>query len=199
MDMQALLDISCCDHDHLCPRQVLGVRIGLRGIAALGYNEPPSGKQLLAIVESDGCFADGVSAATRCTLGHRTMRFEDYGKTAATLVRADTGQAVRITPTADCRDRAAAMMPDESRWYAMLRSYQLMPDEQLLTVTEVQLAVPIAQIISRPGVRTSCEACGEEIINEREIVCEGRKLCRACAGHSYYVPAGQGAGTKDEG
>jgi len=82
------------------------------------------------------------------------------------------------------------MMPDESRWYAMLRSYQLMPDEQLLSVIEVQLVVPIQQIISRPGLRIKCADCGEEVINEREILCEGRTLCRACAGYSYYAIAG---------
>ena len=32
----------------------------------------------------------------------------------------------------------------------------------------------------------SCEGCGEEIINEREIVRAGRTLCRSCAGAGYY-------------
>jgi hypothetical protein len=32
----------------------------------------------------------------------------------------------------------------------------------------------------------SCDACAEEIINEREIRCESLTLCQACAGQSYY-------------
>jgi formylmethanofuran dehydrogenase subunit E len=33
----------------------------------------------------------------------------------------------------------------------------------------------------------NCQVCGEEIINEREIVHEGSTLCRACAGQAYYA------------
>jgi formylmethanofuran dehydrogenase subunit E len=64
MDITPLLEKSMQDHDHLCPRQILGVHIGLAGMRALGFNEPPTRKQLLAISETDGCFVDGVIAAT---------------------------------------------------------------------------------------------------------------------------------------
>ena len=55
------------------------------------------------ILESDGCFADGLEAATGCTVGHRTLRVEDYGKIAATFVDVSTGQAIRIAPRLDVR------------------------------------------------------------------------------------------------
>ncbi|MGE5601525.1 MAG: FmdE family protein [Nitrososphaerales archaeon] len=186
MDIQALLEISCRDHNHLCPRQVLGVRLGLAGMRSLGYEEAPGHKRLLVIVESDGCFADGVSAATGCTVGHRTLRVEDYGKAAVTVVDVHTGRAVRVAPALDCRQKAAAWLPDEPRHYfAQLQAYQIMPDDQLLTVTEVYLAVPVMQLVSRPGVRVTCDHCGEEIINEREVVRQRQTLCCACAGESY--------------
>lgn len=186
MDIQALLELSCRDHDHLCPRQVLGVRIGLAGLTALGFDAPPHNKALLVIVESDGCFADGVSTATGCTVGHRTLRVEDYGKAAATLVDVKSGQAVRVAPALDARQKAAALLPNEPRYSAQLHAYQIMPDEQLLTLTEVQLGTPVKQLISRPGLRVHCAVCGEEIINEREIAACGQTLCRACAGQAYY-------------
>jgi formylmethanofuran dehydrogenase subunit E len=31
-----------------------------------------------------------------------------------------------------------------------------------------------------------CDGCGEEVINEREIIRDGLVLCRTCAGESYY-------------
>lgn len=190
LNLQDLLAISCRDHDHLCPRQVLGVRIGLAGLAALGFSEAPTGKRLLTIVESDGCFADGVSAATGCTVGHRTLRVEDYGKVAATLADVVTGRAARIAPTLDARQKAADWLPCEpQRYVAQLQAYQTMPDEQLLTVTEVQLTVPVAELISRPGLRVTCDLCGEEIINEREVIACGQTLCRACSGPAYYHTA----------
>jgi formylmethanofuran dehydrogenase subunit E len=187
LGLRDLLEIATRDHDHLCPRQILGVWIGLAGMQALGYGAAPGHKSLLIIVESDGCFADGVSAATGCTVGHRTLRVEDYGKVAATLVDVASGSAVRVAPALDVRQRAAAWLPDEPRpYFAQMQAYQTMPDELLLTLTEVQLMAPIEQLISRPGMRVQCTVCGEEIINEREVISQGGIFCRACAGQSYY-------------
>jgi hypothetical protein len=44
----------------------------------------------------------------------------------------------------------------------------------------------VQTLISRAGVRATCEGCGEEIINEREVMVEGRILCRGCAHGGYY-------------
>ncbi|GAB4488826.1 MAG: FmdE family protein [Anaerolineales bacterium] len=187
MNLQHLLDRSSRGHSHLCPRQILGVRLGLAGMKALGFDSPPPKKRLLVIVETDGCFADGVIAATDCTVGHRTLRVEDYGKTAATFVDTLTGQAVRVAPALDVRQKAYAYAPDEPRHYfAQMQAYQIMPDDEMFTVTEVTLKTPIEAIISRPGVRVNCDLCGEEIINEREVRQDDLTLCRACAGEAYY-------------
>lgn len=185
--LEILLEISARNHSHLCPRQILGARIGLAGLSALGFNEPPAGKRLLVILETDGCFADGVIAATNCSVGHRTLRVEDYGKTAATFVDVKSGGAVRVAPALDIREQALACVPDEPRHYfAQMEAYRILPDEQMLRVGEVQLSTPVEQIVSRPGLRVNCAICGEEILNEREIEQEGLLLCRACAGEAYY-------------
>lgn len=182
-----VLEVAARNHAHVCPRIVLGGRVGLAGAAALGFRDPPSGKRLLAIVESDGCFVDGVSAATGCTVGHRTLRVEDYGKVAATFVDVRTGRAFRVAPALDAREKAAAWLPHEPRHYfAQLQAYQTMPDELLLTLTDVHLVTPVCELVSRPGLRVNCDACGEEIINERQVISAGHTLCRACAGIPYY-------------
>ncbi len=186
-DLQTLLDVSSRDHDHLCPRQILGVRIGLAGLSALGFREPPQRKRLLVILETDGCFADGVMAATSCSVGHRTLRVEDYGKVAATFIDSQTGCAFRVAPAVDAREQAHVSVPEESRHYfAQMRAYRTIPDKKLLKVMEVVLATPVEQIISRPGIRYTCDVCGEEILNERQVRREGATLCRACAGPAYY-------------
>ena len=188
-ELPTILEISTARHSHLCPRQILGARIGLAGGAALGLDLPRSDKRLLIILETDGCFADGVEVATGCTVGHRTLRVEDYGKIAATFVDVKTGAAVRIAPRLDIRERAYAYAPTEPRHYfAQLQAYQIIPDDELLTISPVTLTTPIAAIVSRPGVRVNCVHCGEEIINEREVQVGERALCRACAGQSYYRP-----------
>lgn len=186
-NLREILEISSARHTHLCPRQVLGARIGLAGGAALGFELPRSDKNLLIILETDGCFADGIEAATGCTVGHRTMRIEDYGKIAATFVDTQTGQALRIAPRLDVRDKACDYVPGEPRHYfAQLQGYQAMPDDELLTIQPVQLTTPVGQIISRAGVRVNCEGCGEEIINEREVILNGHVFCYTCALGGYY-------------
>ena len=189
-DLHTLLEISSRDHNHLCPRQILGVRIGLRGIGSLQLEPNRGSKRLLIITETDGCFADGLSAATNCTVGHRTLRVDDYGKAAATFVDTQTGKAIRVAPVLDIRERAFTFVPDESRHYfVQMQAYQIMPDNEMMTVQEVILNTPIEQIVSLPGLRVNCDVCGEEIMNEREVVREGLTLCRACASGGYCQPA----------
>jgi formylmethanofuran dehydrogenase subunit E len=193
MDIHPFLELSIARHSHLCPRQVLGVRIGL--LAARIFELPPGKnpeKRMFAIVESDGCLYDGIEVATGCTLGHRRMRLQDYGKVAATFVDTIAGVAMRIAPRLDIRLTACTYAPDEARHYfAQLQAYQIMPDETMFTVTPVILTTPIEAIISKPGLRVNCDFCSEEIINEREIRQNGQTLCRACAGESYYQPTSE--------
>jgi formylmethanofuran dehydrogenase subunit E len=187
MDIQHLLELSSRDHSHLCPRQILGVRIGLAGMTALGFTEPPAKKELLVISETDGCFVDGVTAATGCAVGHRTLRVEDYGKVAATFVDTKTGRAIRVAPRIDIRERARIFVPEEPRHYfAQMKAYQVMPDAEMFNIYEVSLNVPVEQIVSRPGTRVNCDVCGEEIMNEREAHHHGLTLCQPCAYGGYY-------------
>ncbi len=188
-ELQAILDLSSSWHKHLCPRQVLGARIGLAGAAALGLAIPRKDKRLLAIVETDGCFSSGVEAATGCSVRHRTLRVADYGKIAVTFVDVKTKTAVRVASQLDIREKALAYAPEEKKHYfAQLVGYQRMPDQALLTVQPVHLTTPIDEIVSRAGVRTNCAVCGEEIINEREVERDGWVYCQGCAGSAYYEP-----------
>ncbi len=187
-DLASLLAASSRRHSHLCPRQVLGVRVALAGGRALGLELPRHDKRLLVVLETDGCFADGVEVVTGCTVGHRTLRFEDYGKTAAAFIDVKSGEAVRIAPRLDVRTRALAYAAGTTQHYfAQLTGYQVMPDEDLLSVSPIALTRSVAELVSRPGVRTNCAICGEEIINEREVVVDGQVLCVACAHGGYYA------------
>ncbi len=186
--LKEFLATSSALHRHLCPRQVLGVRMGMLAGEVLGLDLPQTDKRLLTIVETDGCAADGVSTATNCRVGRRTLRVEDYGKVAATFIDTVTGQAVRIAPRLEARTRARAYAPKAgNKWEAQLLGYQRLPAAELLLVQSVRLKTPIEQIISRPGLKAVCEVCGEEIMNEREVIRDGATLCRACAGQSYYL------------
>lgn len=191
-DLQTLLAISSTRHSHLCPRQVLGVRLGLAGAALLNLAAPRQNKSLLVISETDGCFVDGLEVAAEVSVGHRTLRVEDYGKVAATFVHTQTGEAIRLAPRLDIRQRALEYAPAEKRHYfAQLAGYQQIPDDLLFSVTPVVLTQPVGQLVSRAGVRTQCCLCGEEIINEREIIQDGLVYCRSCYHQGYYRIQGE--------
>ena len=185
--LAVLLAASATLHRHLCPRQVLGVRMGVLASKLLGLPLPQTDKLLLTIVETDGCFADGVSSATNCWVGRRTLRVEDYGKVAATFVDTQAHSAIRIAPHPEAREAAVQFVPESrNRWEAQLLGYQRLPDDHLLVWQEVVLTAPLESILGRPGVRVVCEICDEEIINCREVRRLNKVICRACDGHAYY-------------
>jgi formylmethanofuran dehydrogenase subunit E len=186
--LEDLLNKSADSHHRLCPRQVLGVRMGLYAGQMLDLQVPRQDKRLHAFMEMDGCAADGVSVATGCSVGKRTMHILDFGKVAATFVDKDTLKAIRIRPSLEARRLARLYAPDAPEdWQAYLLGYQLMPDEELLVGQSIRLTVSLEAIISREGVRARCDRCGEEIYNEREVRSSGLTLCKACAGKVYYT------------
>lgn len=186
-----LLEACAARHARLCPRQVLGLRMGLLAGEILGLAVPRTDKRLLTIVETDGCAVDGISVATGCAVAHRTLKVMDFGKVAATFVDVKTREAVRIAPRPGIRQAAVRLVPDaRSRWHAQLEAYQFMPAAELLVAREVCLRLSLEELIGQPGGRVACDECGEEIINRREVIVAGRVLCRACAGSSYYCTGG---------
>ena len=188
-DLEILLKESARRHrNHLCPRQVLGVRMGMFAAELFQLDLPQSDKRLFAFVETDGCLIDGIAVTTGCWVGNRTMYLMDYGKSAATFVDTQNDRAIRITPARESRTCAVLYAPDApDRWHAQLAAYQVMPDAELLLAQAVTLTILLKQIISQHGHRVVCDHCGEDIINEREVYVDGQILCRACAGEAYYT------------
>jgi formylmethanofuran dehydrogenase subunit E len=169
--------------------------MGLYGIQLLGLPRQNRSRRLLVILETDGCFADGVEVATGCTTGRRTLRVEDYGKVAATFVDIFTNEAIRLAPKPDIRHRAFcyALQPD-NRYQAQLEGYQVMPVDELFGVQRVRLARSVQTIMGLAGQRVNCDACGEEIINQRETLAEGHVYCKTCLDQGYYVSIKRGKG-----
>lgn len=185
--LDELLKATAAMHHHLCPRQVLGVRMALYGGRLLELEFPRDDKGVIALVETDGCATDGIAVTSGCRVGRRTLRVMDLGKVAVTFVEVATRRAVRIAPRTGIREAAAEYAPQAAtRWQAQLLGYQRMPDEELFLAQEVTLLFSLAKMLGRDGYRVNCHVCGEEIINEREVVVGGRVCCRTCAGERYY-------------
>ena len=101
---EELLEESGKLHGHVCPGQILGVRMAMLGCTLVGVDEPTKSKSLIVYVEIDRCATDAIQAVTGCRLGKRTLKYLDYGKVAATFVNTTTGKAFRVVAREDSRD-----------------------------------------------------------------------------------------------
>lgn len=192
MTFESLLDESARIHGHLCPGQVLGVRMSQLGLREIGITDPKGRdrKSLIVFVEMDRCATDAVQSVTGCSLGHRTMKFMDYGKMAATFVNLKTGKAIRVLAREDARAGAQALLPDiPDKHRAQLEAYKIMPEEAIFAVQEVTITLRPEDMPGRPLRRVPCDACGEHVQDMREIERAGRTLCRPCAEGGYYKRA----------
>ena len=165
-------------HGHLCHGMVMGVRLGRYACRELGIADPLSYRDLVVYVEMDRCASDAVSVVAGVTLGRRRLKWIDYGKMAATFVDLATGQALRVAPRPE--------VPHAGRDTDPLELWKDWTDEELFSCTPVRMTVPEED---RPGrsVRTVvCDRCGEKVQDAREVVEDGRTLCRACARGAYY-------------
>ena len=187
--LEEYLALAKLSHGHMCPGQVLGVRMAVRGLKELGIDDPgPHGKGLLTFVEIDRCATDAVSLVTGCSLGRRSLKFMDFGKVAATFVDLKSGRAVRVAARDDSRSKAMKARPDIADPHRQqLEAYKVMDDADLFEVQSVRVNLDPADLPGAPRSRVACENCGEGINNGRERRVDGRILCRHCAGESYYT------------
>ncbi len=187
-NLPALLAEAGRQHGHLCPGQVLGVRLAILGCERLGIFDPKASKRLITFVEIDRCGTDAIQTVTGCALGKRTLKFVDYGKLAATFLDTKTGRAVRVCARESAREAALSFAPDEAdRQQGQLRAYKALGDEELFTVQDVRVALADQDLPGHPLSRVSCDSCGEGINDGREALEQGRTLCRACADGAYYT------------
>ena len=193
-DFDSLLDESSKIHGHLCPGQVLGVKMSMLGLREIGIADPrgKDRKSIIVFVEMDRCATDAVQSVTGCSLGHRTMKFMDYGKMAATFLNLKTDKAVRVIAREDSRQKAKKYFPEiENKYEAQLEAYKIMSDKELFDVMEVHVEIKPEDMPGRPLRRIKCDSCGEYVQDMREVQINGRVLCRPCADSGYYETVGQ--------
>ncbi len=178
-------------HGHLCAGQVLGVRLAMLGLQKLGIDDPygKDRKRLVTFVEIDRCATDAVAVVTGCRLGKRALKFRDWGKVAATFVDLRTGKAIRVSAKESSKTLARQMHPEiENKNQQQMLAYREMSDDDLFATQWVKVELPPEEFPGYKGERISCAECGEGINFRREVSKDGKMLCRACAGESYYEP-----------
>ncbi len=167
-------------HGDVCAGIEIGTRMTMCGLRKLGIADPKGAdkKKLMVFVEIDRCATDAIMALTGCRPGKRTMKVLDYGKMAATFVHLDFKKAVRVAlKRKNGKDEDGAGAPD----------FANAGDEDLFSITDVDVALRPEDMPGKPLRRCRCARCGENIMDAREMEQEGETLCKPCFERkSYY-------------
>lgn len=169
-------------HGHVCPGIVLGTRLTIAGLHALGMDPLQPNKNLIVYMEIDRCGTDAVQAITGCSLGHRSLKHKDYGKFAATFVDTKNDKAVRVSIHEKNREEHNKLEPKE-----VIKVLSVVPDEEILKIEQVRVNIPKEDQPGLPIGKAVCSRCGEQISDNRHVVVDGKVLCRNCAHGSYYT------------
>jgi len=209
-DMGNLLKISGMLHGHFCPFSALGVKAATRAVKELGVSSTGM-EEMVAIMETNNCFSDGVQIITGCSFGNNALIYRDYGKTAFTLAKR-TGEGVRISVRADrvMEERSpeatelfervvvqrSGSEADRKRlselWKELAFRVLELPDEEAFDIKKVTVDVPA---YARIFASVKCSVCGENIMEPRARMKEGKPVCLACSDQEYYQLAGDGIST----
>ncbi|MBI4795887.1 MAG: hypothetical protein HY790_08645, partial [Deltaproteobacteria bacterium] len=130
-DLEGLLRQTEAFHGHRCPFLALGVKAGQYAMNYLSHHEHEHEHEhghghghghthghrhqgpgeVVALVEGNNCFVDGIQMVTGCTLGNNGLILKDLGKAAVTVARKHDGQGVRLAVRADFREGMFARYP----------------------------------------------------------------------------------------
>ncbi|MCD6324576.1 MAG: TraR/DksA C4-type zinc finger protein [Desulfurococcales archaeon] len=201
-------------HGHVCPFLVLGLRaseIAMREleVGKAGLAESV-GENLLAIVEVNNCFADGVQVATGCTFGNNSLIYVDLGKNAVTLLRRGDRKGVRVYVDAELLSRKyfseevndlfekVVVRREGSEedvrklsmlWEELGFAMAEMPEEEFV-IQEVEVVEELERAPIFESVR--CSKCGELAMATRIMYVDDVPMCLACADKAVNAVIGRG-------
>ena len=213
-DMLKLLKFTGILHGHFCPGSALGVMASVYGQGQLGVSNIASDgmEDLMAIVETNACFADGIQMVSGCTIGNNALIYRDLGRHAVTFILRGQVSGIRIKVLPTFRSHIEREVPEffslvekvienkdrgeagkkayrEKGWKAALALIKL-PFEEILAVETIHPELPDYAPIVKSSL---CPVCHEQIMGTK-VVTEGKKkgLCLICSGEKYYQVEGQG-------
>jgi len=212
-NLEKLLEKAGEIHGHYCSHVALGVRAVCAAFRELGIIESTGMEEILAIVECNNCFVDGIQAISGCTLGNNALIYKDLGKTAATFIDRKKNKAVRLVAKYDpekmkkdpeaeeafalfdraVKKREILAIRERERmmelWTKLSFAILKKPESEIFDIKEVKPEkIEYAPIFE--SVR--CAVCGEDTMETRARMKDSKPLCITCAGDNYRVVAGRG-------
>jgi len=201
-DILKLLRITGTLHGHFCPGSALGVMASAYGLQQLGREGVASDgmENLVAVVETNACFADGVQMVSGCSLGNNALIYRDLGRHAVTFAIRGRETAVRVRALPYFRAYLKREVPEffamveemiqQKKWNAIRQRTYLekgwlaaralirLPFEEILAIETVRPDLPDYAPIVQSAV---CSGCGEEIMASKVVTEGDYDYCFICS------------------
>ena len=210
-DIEGLLRKAGELHGHYCPYVALGVRAGYIGLRDLGIEQNTGMEEVVAIVETNNCFSDGIQMVTGCTFANNALIYRDLGKTVVT-VATRKGDGVRVAVKANYAESFSSRFPEaEALFEKIVIKRQKAKEEEhkrlkqlWAEVSFAQLKVPEEDIFGVNRLRVDlppyapifasarCSVCGESVMETRARIQDGKPVCISCASAEHYALDGAG-------
>lgn len=181
-------------HGHRCPFMPLGYRAGSYAMKLLGVGKEKNHLTFafseMAENNSNGCFNDGIQAATGCTYGKGLLSLLGYGKLAVIIYRPGEG-SVRV----HVRDSFLDELFDEGAEFFALRRKGMEPGDIPVSKTEFVLDQWMPSLkdeeifeftyddnfssdpVKKFGIKRKCHVCGEYTYESNLTDLDGKLIC----------------------
>jgi formylmethanofuran dehydrogenase subunit E len=205
--------------------QTNGYRKDIEGLIKKGDLRGLLGKtgeleEVVAIVETNNCFSDGIQMVTGCSFGNNSLIYKDYGKTAVTVAKRD-GTAIRIALNPDFEESRADRYPEANALFEKIvvrreeptpeERVRMMPPEERVRMMQLfrEMAIELLDaddselfIIERKTITlpkyapifasVKCSLCGENVMETRVRMRDSKPVCIPCAHDEHYAMKGDG-------
>jgi len=217
-DLEWLLKKTGEIHGHFCPGSALGVMASVHGLMhpEMGLTPSDGMEDLMAVVEINSCFADGVQMVSGCTIGNNCLVYRDLGKTAVTFAQRGRGTGIRVRVRPDFRSHILRDVPEFfPLMEKVVRNRAGNAEEKAafkrkgaeaafalvrVPLTEVLIAETISPVLPDYAPITEsvvCPGCGETVMATKVVTTgKGEGICFVCARGEYRQVEGQGIVTR---
>ncbi len=202
-DLAGLLHLTALIHGHHCVGSAIGVIAGQYAMKALEVKENTGMEHVIAVVETNNCFSDGIQMVTGCSFGNNSLVYRDYGKTAFSLVQRN-GEGIRLSTLPNLGDLLKDNNPETQRLYLdIVNKRDANPDEEarMMELNKQHcfsvLDIPAEKIFKIEHVKVMlpsysrildslvCPVCGEKFMETKGVKKGDEYLCLSCGDVEY--------------
>ncbi len=211
-DLHGLLNHAASVHGHYCPGLAMGVKAAAIAVRQMNLISSDGMESVMAVVECNNCFVDGIQAVSGCTLGNNSLIYKDLGKVAVTFYRRGSDEGLRLIAR---RMGSADPEPWEEEARALFnravkkretlstdertRFQQLWRRSSFKTVDQPDDAVYQWQTVTPDKIEyapmydsVTCARCGESAMETRIHLRDGESVCMDCACEQPWGVVGRG-------